>query len=105
MALRVRDPRAGSVPGPAPSGARPAWTPDRESPTSALRVGDPRAGAAPRPVPGPVPSGPPDDPAPSVPPAEGRSRRALWVALIVLAAVVVIAAAVYVAVLLTPATG
>jgi flagellar basal body-associated protein FliL len=52
-----------------------------------------------------VPSGPPDDPAPSVPPAEGRSRRALWVALIVLAAVVVIAAAVYVAVLLTPATG
>jgi serine/threonine protein kinase len=105
VALRVRDPRAGSVPGPAPSGARPAWTPGRESPPSAPRAGDPRAGSVPGPAVGPAPPGPPDDPTPSVPPTGGRSRKALWVALVVLAAVLVIAAAVYVAVLLTPATG
>jgi serine/threonine protein kinase len=105
VALRVRDQRAGAVPGPAPSGARPVWTPDRESPTPARPAGDPRAGSVPVPAAGPAPSGPREDPTPSVRSTGGRSRTALWVALIVLAAVLVIAAAVYVAVLLTPAAG
>ena len=108
VALRPRGPRAGSVPGPAPSVARPARTPGGEDPTSALRARDLPAGPVPGPALGPIgpaPAGPPDDPAPSAPPTGGRSRTALWVALVVLAAAAVVAAAVYVAVLLTPAAG